>query len=115
MRDALLGNICERSAVESLMAKGDVWGKLRFLADLPESPGVNVWSPDKAEQTPHDPNDWQAEYILLSPLLSPDGELLGTFSLDSPVGGRLPGPVQRELVEAYSDRVARAISAVRNP
>jgi len=115
MRAALLGSTCERAQINGLMARGEPWGTLRFVHDLDgegTGMGITVWTPDGSWSGGR--GAWRPTYGLLAPMYSPTRQLLGVFSLDEPVSGRVPGPAQRALVETYARRAADRIFQVQN-
>jgi hypothetical protein len=60
-----------------------------------------------------DPDAWQPDDVLMAPLHSPDGELVGVLSVDLPEGGRKPGRDQCELLEMFAAQAAIAIDNAR--
>ena len=117
MRATLLGSTCERAQINELMARGETWGTLRFVHDLDEEGaglGITVWTPQGSESESCGRGTWRPAYGLLAQMYSPTGQLLGVFSLDEPVSGRVPGPGERVVVGAYSRRDADRIFRVQN-
>ena len=55
------------------------------------------------------PDAWRPEYELMAPLYGPDGELIGTMSLDRPRDGRMPPPWANEFLELFAEQAAIAI------
>ena len=113
MSEILVGSTLGRAAYESRLAHAESWGRLRFIKSLGATKDVPTYTPS-AEKVPDRTDTWKVEYALLAPLVSPCGELMGFLSLDTPLSGCIPGPVQLELVEAYSNQLAKAIYDVRN-
>lgn len=83
-----LGRDLHVEVVEHL-AGGEAWGALRF------------WS--------HVPDAWRPEYELMAPLYAPDGELVGTTSLDRPRDGRIPPPWANELPELFAEQAPLSV------
>jgi hypothetical protein len=114
MRAALLGARAKRSLINGLMARGEVWGTLRFLTDLGEADvrrGLSVWTPEGSAEAGRDA--WRPNHSLIAPMYTPTGQLLGAICLDCPTSGRFPGPAQRALLEAYARRAADRLFRVR--
>ena len=119
--DALLGQIGSRESWNRLLNVGEVWGSLVFVpherswaraADLPTwggGGGAGGLSPAAGPQfTPWHPDD-----ILLAPMYSLGGELLGVLSVDRPRSGRRPGQWTRESLEMFSQQAGIAIGNAR--
>ncbi|MFC1415377.1 diguanylate cyclase domain-containing protein [Streptacidiphilus cavernicola] len=117
--DGLLGQIGSRESWNRLLNVGEVWGSLVFVpherswaraADLPAWGGSGGGlSPAAGPQiTPWHPDD-----VLLAPMYSLGGELLGVLSVDRPRNGRRPGPWTRESLEMFSQQAGIAIGNAR--
>lgn len=106
MKDELLGGTCPREAIEQILTRGTAWGSLRFIANIADVNGTDIYIPPAAEAPLADPDIWFPEYGLLAPLCTPDGELIGLLSLDCPTNGRIPGPAQRTTIETYATHAA---------
>lgn len=52
---------------------------------------------------------WHPEDLLFAPLYSSAGELVGVISVDLPATGRVPGSLQRELLEIFAAQAAVAV------
>jgi diguanylate cyclase (GGDEF)-like protein len=107
----LLGTTCPRAAMLEHLAGGEAWGALRFWSHFGETDGVIMFVPD---YEPLDvPDAWRPEYELMAPLYGPDGELIGTMSLDRPRDGRVPPPWTNEFLELFAEQAAIAILNAR--
>jgi len=49
----------------------------------------------------------------MAPLYGPDGELIGTMSLDRPRDGRVPPPWANEFLELFAEQAVIAILNAR--
>ena len=107
----LLGTTCPRAAMVEHLTGGEAWGALRFWTHFGETDGVIMFVPD---YEPLDvPDAWRPEYELMAPLYGPDGELIGTMSLDRPRDGRMPPPWANEFLELFAEQAAIAILNAR--
>ena len=107
----LLGTTCPRAALEEHLAGGEAWGALRFWSHFGETDGVIMFVPD---YEPLDvPDAWRPEYELMAPLRGPDGELIGTMSLDRPRDGRIPPPWVNDFLELFAEQAVIAILNAR--
>ena len=107
----LLGTTCPRAALVEHLAGGEAWGALRFWSHFGETDGVIMFVPD---YEPLDvPDAWRPEYELMAPLYGPDGELIGTMSLDRPRDGRIPPPWANEFLELFAEQAVIAILNAR--
>ncbi len=60
------------------------------------------------------PDEWDAEDVLLTPLISPrTGRMLGLLSLDQPEDQRVPTLETIEIIELFADQAALAIDTSR--
>ncbi|MET9018608.1 diguanylate cyclase [Actinopolymorpha sp. NPDC004070] len=113
VRAALEGQSGPRDAWESLLATAVPWGTLRFVPHGVEVPSeVPVWVSDDARAVEM-PGAWHPEDALVAPLYAPDGELVGVLSVDLPIDGRVPGELQRELLEMFAAQAAVAVDNAR--
>ena len=62
---------------------------------------------------PEDPDGWHPLDCLFAPLMAPTGKWVGVLSVDLPVGGRRPGPEQREILALFAEHAALAILHAR--
>jgi diguanylate cyclase (GGDEF)-like protein/PAS domain S-box-containing protein len=92
----------------------DHWGTLRFLpydrgwaiaTDIP------TWTGDGP--LPVYANDWHPADILMAPMYSAGGDLLGVLSVDRPRSGKRPGAWTREALEMFSLQASIAIGNAR--
>jgi diguanylate cyclase (GGDEF)-like protein/PAS domain S-box-containing protein len=111
-REQLLGQHRPADAYDREFALADHWGSLRFVPHerLPGGKGQG-WVP---EEEPLDVEDaWHPQDALFAPLSSPAGELVGMLSVDLPHHRRLPGPLQREMLEMFAAQAGIAIDNAR--
>jgi diguanylate cyclase (GGDEF)-like protein len=107
----LLGTTCPRAALLEHLTGGEAWGVLRFWSHFGETEGVIMFVPD---YEPLDvPDAWRPEFELMAPLYGPDGELIGTMSLDRPRDGRIPPPWVNEFLELFAEQAVIAILNAR--
>jgi diguanylate cyclase (GGDEF)-like protein/PAS domain S-box-containing protein len=117
--DDLLGQIGSRESWNRLLNVGEVWGSLVFVpherswargADLPTWAGrAEGLSPAAGPQV----TPWHPDDVLLAPMYSLGGELLGVLSVDRPRSGRRPGQWTRESLEMFSQQAGIAIGNAR--
>jgi hypothetical protein len=100
-----------RAEYDRHIAKGETWGTLRFCVEDSNVLGLPAFIPEM----PHDPDPdhWNPGYEVAALMYSPGGELIGTLAFDDPENGRIPDPVQRELMEKYTAQAAMAIVNAR--
>ncbi len=113
-RLALLGSRQPLADWDRLLNLAEHWGTLRFVHhDAMEAANSDLlmWVPDLAVS--QDPGAWHPYDALFAPLYGSDGVLLGILSVDLPVDGRVPGAVQRELLELFATQAASAIADAR--
>jgi diguanylate cyclase (GGDEF)-like protein/PAS domain S-box-containing protein len=114
--DGLLGQVGSRESWNRLLNVGEVWGSLVFVphelsgARAPDLPtwgggGGGELSPAAGPQV----TPWHPDDILLAPMYSLGGELLGVLSVDRPRHGRRPGQWTRESLEMFSQQAGIAI------
>ena len=114
MAELILGDRDPADDMLRAMDQAEHWGILRFIAHdrVPQWLRESViWFPDI--EASDDPGLWHPEDMLLAPLYSATGELLGTMWFDLPPGGRLPDQELRELLEMYVVQAGLALSNSR--
>ncbi|BAJ30179.1 MULTISPECIES: sensor domain-containing diguanylate cyclase [Kitasatospora] len=110
----LLGQVGSRESWERMLQVADHWGTLRFL---PHDRGwaiatdVPTWTGDGP--MPVYGNDWHPADVLLAPMYSAGGDLLGILSVDRPRSGKRPGAWTREALEMFSLQASIAIGNAR--
>ncbi|MFF4340300.1 diguanylate cyclase domain-containing protein [Kitasatospora sp. NPDC001540] len=110
----LLGQVGSRESWERMLQVADHWGTLRFL---PHDRGwaiatdVPTWTGDGP--MPVYGNDWHPSDVLLAPMYSAGGDLLGILSVDRPRSGKRPGAWTREALEMFSLQASIAIGNAR--
>ena len=113
VRESLNGQSGSRQSWEELLDRAQQWGSLRYLPMEQPIGDVPMWRPENGQPADPDPDAWQPEDVLMAPLYSADGELVGVLSVDLPVGGRKPGKDQCELLEMFAAQAAIAIDNAR--
>ncbi|MDQ1697210.1 MAG: hypothetical protein QOJ03_2563 [Frankiaceae bacterium] len=117
IQSALHGTHSSREAWQAMLDGATPWGDLRFLSHasrLPEGTGdMHFYVPPTPVPDDQDTNQWHPQDALFAPLLDSAGVLIGVLSVDDPVDGRLPTPVQRALLEAFAVQAALAIEHAR--
>ncbi|MFJ1755600.1 diguanylate cyclase domain-containing protein [Kitasatospora sp. NPDC088134] len=110
----LLGQVGSRESWERMLQVADHWGTLRFL---PHDRGwaiatdIPTWTGDGP--MPVYGNDWHPQDVLLAPMYSAGGDLLGILSVDRPRSGKRPGAWTREALEMFSLQASIAIGNAR--
>ncbi|MFF4651777.1 diguanylate cyclase domain-containing protein [Streptomyces sp. NPDC001380] len=110
----LLGQVGSRESWERLLNVGEHWGTLRFVPydrGWAIAPDIPSWTGDGP--MPRDETDWHPADVLLAPMYSPGGELLGVLSVDRPRNGKRPGAWTREALEMFSLQASIAIGNAR--
>ncbi|GAA2426861.1 diguanylate cyclase CdgB [Streptomyces macrosporus] len=111
----MAGRTGSRAAWERRLALGERWGELRFIpyteAWVLLDDDVPQWH--TAGPAPRYADEWHPMDILLAPMYSSDGELLGVISVDKPRSGRRPGAWGREALQMYAFQAGIAISNAR--
>jgi len=107
----LLGTTCPRASMVEHLAGGEAWGALRFWSHYGETDGVIMYVPDY--EPPDVPDAWRPEYELMAPLSGPDGELVGTMSLDRPGNDRIPPLWVNDFLELFAEQAVIAILNAR--
>src|SRR3954471_15154138 len=112
-RLALLGRVQPPDTYDTEFSYAERWGALRFVPHDRVSPEILSvgWIPDIA--APEQPDAWHPLDALFAPLYSPTGELLGMLSVDLPLDGQRPGPLQRELLEVFATQAGIALANAR--
>jgi diguanylate cyclase (GGDEF)-like protein/PAS domain S-box-containing protein len=114
LSEALLGTRASMETWHQLLAACEAWGELRFFDhrnDQRTIAAIANWTP--AADAPDAPDAWHPEDILLAPLHSASGALVGVLSVDLPYGGRRPGPARCQLLEQFAAYAALAIENSR--
>ncbi len=110
-RETLLGQIIDGQTMHRILDRAQRWGALRFA---PHEQGVDLsvgWSPDLPVLDHADA--WHPDDMLLAPLHSASGTLVGVLSVDAPPGLLRPGPMLRELLELFAVQAGIAIDNAR--
>jgi diguanylate cyclase (GGDEF)-like protein/PAS domain S-box-containing protein len=110
--DTLLGSKTSLASWERAFARSKVWGALRFEShELAAEDDIPSWVPDLPIVDEADA--WHPLDALFAPLYSVSGDLVGILSVDMPTDGRLPGELQRELLEMYAAQAGIAVDNAR--
>ncbi|MFD1828703.1 diguanylate cyclase CdgB [Streptomyces desertarenae] len=111
----MAGRTGSRAAWERRLAMGERWGELRFIpyteAWVLLDDDVPQWH--TAGPAPRYADEWHPMDLLLAPMYSSDGDLLGVISVDKPRNGRRPGAWGREALQMYAFQAGIAISNAR--
>ncbi|HEU4674402.1 MAG TPA: EAL domain-containing protein [Motilibacteraceae bacterium] len=112
VREALAGRTDSVTNWTRLLELGEPWGSLRFLHHdvVMRAEGTDLYMHVPDLPVVDDPHAWHPFDALLAPLHGSDGELVGVISVDDPVDGRVPGALQRELLELFASQAAIAIT-----
>ncbi|MDG9706390.1 diguanylate cyclase CdgB [Streptomyces sp. DH37] len=111
----MAGRTGSRAAWERRLAMGERWGDLRFIpyteAWVLMEDDVPQWH--TAGPAPRYADEWHPMDLLMAPMHSSDGDLLGVISVDKPRNGRRPGAWGREALQMYAFQAGIAISNAR--
>jgi two-component system phosphate regulon sensor histidine kinase PhoR len=88
--------------LDAELARADHWGALRFVPHERVGDEVLEYSHLSSTRIRDVPDAWHPVDLLVAPLLDDDGVLRGLLSVDSPVDGRRPGPLQRAALSSYA-------------
>lgn len=112
LRAEMIGTKGSGANWHALLAQAERWDNLYFVD---HRSGVEAdlysWVPDIPPSG--GPDDWHPLDSLFAPLLAPDGTWVGVLSVDLPVGGKRPGPEQREILGLFAEHAAIAILHAR--
>ncbi len=92
---------------EAELLRAEEWGGLLFVSDRLGAEDDAAWEGDP-EGRPWHPGD-----VLWAPLRTPEGELLGMLSVESPLDGRRPDRDRCRVLETYADLAGVALSNTR--
>jgi len=112
LREEMVGTRGSADNWHELFRRAERWGALYFVdhqSGVPEA--LYSWIPDI--EVPCDPQGWHPLDCLFAPLMTPSGEWVGVLSVDLPVGGMRPGPMQREVLALFAEHAAIAILHAR--
>jgi diguanylate cyclase (GGDEF)-like protein len=112
LRREMIGTKGSAATWHELFRRAERWDSLYFVDHrygVPES--LYTWVPDIP--IPDDPDGWHPLDCLFAPLMAPTGKWVGVLSVDLPVGGRRPGPRQREILALFAEHAALAILHAR--
>jgi diguanylate cyclase (GGDEF)-like protein len=112
LRAEMVGTRGSADNWHELFRRAERWGALYFVdhsSGVPDS--LYTWIPEI--EVPADPDGWHPLDCLFAPLMTPAGEWVGVLSVDLPVGGMRPGPVQREVLALFAEHAAIAILHAR--
>jgi diguanylate cyclase (GGDEF)-like protein len=111
LRRELLGTRDTAANWLELLRQAERWGALYFVDHRKGIEAQHMFVPDIP--VPEDPDAWHPMDFMFAPLMAPSGELVGVLSVDLPVGGRRPGPFQREMLSVFAEHAAIAILHAR--
>jgi diguanylate cyclase (GGDEF)-like protein len=112
LRREMIGTKGSAATWQELFRRAERWDSLYFVDHrygVPES--LYTWVPDIP--IPTDPDGWHPLDCLFAPLMAPTGKWVGVLSVDLPVGGRRPGPEQREILALFAAHTAITILHAR--
>jgi diguanylate cyclase (GGDEF)-like protein len=112
LRREMVGTKGSAATWHELFRRAERWDSLYFVDHrygVPET--LYTWVPDIP--IPDDPDGWHPLDCLFAPLMAPTGKWVGVLSVDLPVGGRRPGPQQREILALFAEHAAIAILHAR--
>lgn len=98
----MIGTALPVEVLDAELANADSWGVLRFVPHERVGPEVLEYSHLSAAEVRDVPDAWHPLDLLMAPLLDDDGVIRGLLTVDSPVDGRRPGPVQRAALISYA-------------
>ncbi len=113
--EKLLGQVGSDESWRRLMAAGERWGELIFI-DHQRSGAVHGPVPERpvtAATTQEQQVPWDPEDMLLAPMYSLGGELLGVLCVDRPRNGLRPSSSAREALEMFCQQASIAIGNAR--
>ena len=112
----------DREARETLLGTSSPWSEWEPLFDDVQDPTGAIWMPAGSYDwvtesptwiapsvAPAAPNGWHPEDVLLLPLRSTSGDLLGIVSVDQPVLGRRPTEEELGVLMAVADHAGLAL------
>jgi diguanylate cyclase (GGDEF)-like protein len=112
----------DQEARKALLRTSSPWSEWQPLVDSTQEPSGAIWLPagsyewqlDSAVWTPPSvappaPDGWHPEDMLLLPLRSAAGEVLGVVSVDQPVLGRRPTEQELTVLMAVADHAGIAL------
>ncbi len=108
LADGFVGRRLPMEAVEGELATADRWGAWRFVPADRASQEVLKYSFIPDAPVVDEADAWHPLNLLVAPLLDDEGRIRGLLSVDSPSNGRLPGPMQLEVLTKYAG-VARTL------
>lgn len=71
---------------------------------------IDVFEPQTAAIETRAPGRWHPQDMLLVPLYSPQGDVLGHLSVDAPLDGRAPTRTSLEVLELFAAQIGVAIA-----
>jgi diguanylate cyclase (GGDEF)-like protein len=112
LRREMIGVRGSAESYRDLVGRAVRWDGLYFVdhrQGVPDS--LYTFVPNIPE--PVHPDGWHPLDVLLAPLVTASDEWLGVISVDVPVSGRLPGPLQREVLALFAEHASIAILHAR--
>ncbi|MCU1494021.1 MAG: hypothetical protein JWO62_1785 [Acidimicrobiaceae bacterium] len=107
--EAIRDSVTERRVVDDLVERAGRWGTLCFV-DHRRAGGAPSSTPAGPAGSPlTGGGTWHSGYVLLAPMHSSGGSLLGLVSVDRPRTGRVPSTTQLVLLELLAAEGANAI------
>ena len=110
----ILGKVSSLSEWERLLATSDNWGELRFCRDprgLMDKLVYRIF--DDELMMLGDDDHWGSLNMLIAPMRSADGDLLGVVTVDVEPGKALPDQLSRTILELFTAQAGIAIHQQR--
>ncbi|MEO5662193.1 MAG: HAMP domain-containing sensor histidine kinase [Nocardioides sp.] len=98
----MIGTSLPVEVLDAELANADHWGVLRFVPHERVGPEVLEYSHLSATEVRDVPDAWHPIDLLMAPLLDDEGVIRGLLTVDSPVDGCRPGPIQRAALISYA-------------
>ena len=107
--ETLLGANTSMTSIDTELDRAETWGRLRFVSEERLGDDVPIWG-WRDQGPPLDaPNAWRPDDLLLGPLYSEAGDLIGLLSVDLPLDGLRPDDQTRKLLAAYTAQAEQAV------
>jgi diguanylate cyclase (GGDEF)-like protein/PAS domain S-box-containing protein len=106
----ILGRVSELDDWHRMLDDSEKWGDLRFCRDLrPYMEKVVYQHHDDPLLLLGDVDRWGSLNMLIAPMWSTEGDLVGAVTLDCPAGELLPDELMRTVLELFTAQAGMAI------